>query len=325
MRNKILLILLIFLYFETLHSKNLLIQSKNISLDKLTEISIFKDEVFVQTDQNHKIESDYAEYDKKNGIIKFKDNVRLVDNKNNIVSTNYAEYNENLKIFKTIGYTKIITTENYIIQSEDITLNKKENTILSKKKTTIVDRDENIINLENFNYQKTSKIFKSIGLVKILDKQKNSYNFSQVYIDTEKNEILGSDVSAYLDDEEFKIDKRNNPRILANTFSSNKDKSIFKKSVFTLCGYRINEKDEDLCPPWTIQATQMLHDNKKKTIYYDNAVIKIYDIPIFYFPKLAHPDPSVKRRSGFLPPAWDDTKNLGLGLKLPYFFDIDND
>ena len=78
-------------------------------------------------------------------------------------------------------------------------------------------------------------------------------------------------------------------------------------------------------PPWTIQATQMLHDNKKKTIYYDNAVIKIYDIPIFYFPKLAHPDPSVDRRSGFLPPTWDDTKNLGLGLKLPYFFDIDND
>ena len=202
---------------------------------------------------------------------------------------------------------------------------KKKIQFYLKKKTTIEDRDENIINLENFNYQKTSKIFKSIGLVEILDKQKNSYNFSQVYIDTEKNEILGSDVSAYLDDEEFKIDKRNNPRILANTFSSNKDKSIFKKSVFTLCGYRINEKDEDLCPPWTIQATQMLHDNKKKTIYYDNAVIKIYDIPIFYFPKLAHPDPSVKRRSGFLPPAWDDTKNLGLGLKLPYFFDIDND
>ena len=202
---------------------------------------------------------------------------------------------------------------------------KKKIQFCPKKKTIIEDKDKNIINLENFNYQKTSKIFKSIGLVKILDKQKNSYNFSQVYIDTEKNEILGSDVSAYLDSEEFKIDERNNPRVLANTFTSNKDKSIFKKSVFTLCGYRKNEKNEDLCPPWTIQATQMLHDNKKKTIYYDNAIIKIYDIPIFYFPKLAHPDPSVDRRSGFLPPAWDDTKNLGLGLKLPYFFDIDND
>ena len=30
----------------------------------------------------------------------------------------------------------------------------------------------------------------------------------------------------------------------------------------------------------------------------------------FYLPKLAHPDPSTERRSGFLPPTWSDTKNL---------------
>ena len=52
----------------------------------------------------------------------------------------------------------------------------------------------------------------------------------------------------------------------------------------------------------------MLHDNKKKTIFYDNAVVKVYDIPIFYIPRLSHPDPSVERRSGFLPPSFSDSK-----------------
>ena len=33
----------------------------------------------------------------------------------------------------------------------------------------------------------------------------------------------------------------------------------------------------------------MLHDNEKKTIFYDNAVVKVYDIPIF-ISKLSHPD-----------------------------------
>ena len=47
---------------------------------------------------------------------------------------------------------------------------------------------------------------------------------------------------------------------------------------------------------------KMTHDNVKKTIFYDNAVVKVYDFPIFYFPKLSHPDPSVDRRSGFLVP-----------------------
>ena len=69
----------------------------------------------------------------------------------------------------------------------------------------------------------------------------------------------------------------------------------------------------------------MRHNKKNKTIYYDNAVIKIYDLPIFYIPKLSHPDPSVERRSGFLPPSFSDTKNLGAGLEIPYFWNLDKD
>ena len=58
------------------------------------------------------------------------------------------------------------------------------------------------------------------------------------------------------------------------------------------------------------KASEMRHDRKEKTIFYDNAVIKIYDIPIFYLPKLQHPDPTVERRSGFLIPSFADGKNL---------------
>ena len=47
-----------------------------------------------------------------------------------------------------------------------------------------------------------------------------------------------------------------------------------------------------------IQASKMLHDNIKKTIYYDNALIK-FMIYQFFIPKLSHPDPTVERRSGF--------------------------
>ena len=69
----------------------------------------------------------------------------------------------------------------------------------------------------------------------------------------------------------------------------------------------------------------MQHNKTAKTIYYDNAVIKVYDIPIFYLPKLSHPDPSVKRRSGLLPPALTNSKNLGTGFKVPYFWAINHD
>ena len=44
--------------------------------------------------------------------------------------------------------------------------------------------------------------------------------------------------------------------------------------------------------------------------------LKIYDVPIFIFQKLSHPDPTVKRRSRFLIPYLTDSKNLGLGVEL---------
>ena len=76
--------------------------------------------------------------------------------------------------------------------------------------------------------------------------------------------------------------------------------SVSSKKVISL--YVIIEKMTNALHG-LIQASELLHD-KKKTIYYDNAVVKVYDIPIFYFPKLSHPDPTVDRRTGFLPPSF---------------------
>ena len=159
--------------------------------------------------------------------------------------------------------------------------------------------------MENFNYSIDENIFKSIGLIKIEDKLNNSYEFSQIYIDTKKKEVLGTDIKAILMSDDFKVNIKNDPRVFANTMKLNKTGSTFNKSVFTICELKEGQK----CPPWTLQASKMNHDNISKTIYYENAVIKVYDIPIFYLPFLSHPDPSVKRRSGFLPPSFSDTKN----------------
>ena len=64
---------------------------------------------------------------------------------------------------------------------------------------------------------------------------------------------------------------------------------------------------------------------KEKTIFYNNAVIKIYDIPLFYLPNISHPDPTVDRASGFLPPLFSDNANLGSSVQIPYFWAIDTD
>ena len=53
--------------------------------------------------------------------------------------------------------------------------------------------------------------------------------------------------------------------------------------------------------------------------------MKIYDFPVFYFPKFFHPDPSVKRQSGFLIPQFSDNSMVGFGSTVPYFWAMSKD
>ena len=52
------------------------------------------------------------------------------------------------------------------------------------------------------------------------------------------------------------------------------------KGIFTAC----KSRGKDKCPPWSLQAKEISHDKAKKTIYYEHALLKLYNVPIFYFP-----------------------------------------
>ena len=136
-----------------------------------------------------------------------------------------------------------------------------------------------------------------------------------------KKKIIGSDIKAYLNQTDFLTNADNEPRFFSNTMSLSKNTNTFDKGVFTYCSNR----GDDKCPPWTLQSKKIRHDLAKKTIYYDNVILKVYDFPIFFSPKFSHPDPTVKRRSGLLAPSLSNSSSLGSGFATPYFWNIAND
>ena len=79
-------------------------------------------------------------------------------------------------------------------------------------------------------------------------------------------------------------------------------------------------RDKD--PLWQIKAQKVIHDAAGQDVYYNHAFVEIKGVPVFYMPFLSHPDPSVKRRSGFLPPSFGSSSYLGAYLQPKYFWDI---
>tara|TARA_A100001015_G_scaffold123343_1_gene136714 strand:+ start:1391 stop:3799 length:2409 start_codon:yes stop_codon:yes gene_type:complete len=321
MKNNFLLVLLFSIISNFLLADELDIKAKNITLDKKNNISIFENNVEVIDQLNNLFKADYVEYNKSTDFLLLKGNIYSKDVKGNIFKTEEATYDNDKKIFKSFGISNFETLNGYKVKTSDIFLDNKNGLISSQEKTIIEDRDNNKIYLNNFEYLREKNIFKSVGSIKIIDNLNNSYNFTQIYIDENEREIIGSDAKLYMNDRNFKFNDNNKPRVFANTINFKNNTSTFTKSNFTMCNYRKDDK----CPPWELKASQMTHDKIKKTIYYDNVVIKLYNLPIFYLPKLSHPDPTVKRRSGFLVPSYSDTRNLGSGVDVPYFWALGKD
>ena len=261
------------------------------------------------------------EISKSNEIITAEGDVEVIDYQNNIISSEKIIYDKKKQILKTFGETKILTSEKYKINSKNIFYDNNKRIVSSNEKTEIIDKDKNAISVSMFNYIVDKNMFLSAGEIKIIDSKKNEYYFSEIYIDEKKRKIVGSDIRAFLNDGSFKYDPRNEPRFFANSATISEDLTVFNKAVFTACKNRKDEK----CPPWLIRAKEIEHNTAKKTIYYESAVLKLYDFPIFYFPKFFHPDPTVKRKSGFLMPQFADNSTVGFSTSIPYFWAISKD
>ena len=75
-------------------------------------------------------------------------------------------------------------------------------------------------------------------------------------------------------------------------------------------------------PLWQIRAKRIVHDSAEKQIYFDQAQLRVMDVPVFFFPYLRLPDPSLKRATGFLVPELTTSTTLGTAIRVPYFIEI---
>ena len=141
----------------------------------------------------------------------------------------------------------------------------------------------------------------------------NKYYFQNAIVNFQNNEIIADGVKIDFSKRSFG-NQENDPRLRGNFLYSDNNQSLIKKGVFTTC-----KKREDKCPPWQFKAQEIKHDKSKKTIYYKNAWLEIYDKPVIYFPRFVHPDPTGKRQSGFLMPKFESSSSLGDSFSLPYF------
>ena len=94
------------------------------------------------------------------------------------------------------------------------------------------------------------------------------------------------------------------------------------RAVYSPCRECVGQSQ---VPLWRIKATRVIHNQQTRDVEYRNARMEIAGVPVLYTPYFRHPDPTVKRRSGFLTPRTGLSSDLGTTLNTPYFWAITDD
>jgi len=314
---KILLFLSLMLFCSTIYAEEFDISANEIKIDKKNNIVTGLGSVEVIDKEGRVIKANKAIYKKEEEFLSAEGSVKVTDINGNIINSEKSTYDKKNEVIISYKNSNLLLENGYNIKSNQIIYHIGKRLVSSDQKTTFTDTDGNTVVTDMFQYDMEKNLFSSIGKIKVIDINKNKYNFKEIYVDTKSKEMIASDVSVIMDQENFGVNKKSDPRFVSNSASILKNQTTFTKGVFTICKRR-----GDKCPPWSLQAREIKHDKIKKTIYYDSALLKVYGVPIFYFPKFYHPDPTVKRQSGFLAPFFTDSTITGTGFGLPYFWAI---
>ena len=305
-------------------NQNIEIQADKIFYyKKENQISAIENVSFYDENKNIKIIAEEISYFKEKQKLFARSNVELNDlNKMIKIKTDEITYLKKESTFFTQGKTFADIFSKYEFISKNVFFEQDQMRLYSSEKSIIKDLDNTLYEVGSFDYKIQDEFLKAREIIivensNLPSSERNKYYFENGFFDLKNKNFKAGATKINLKKNIFDRPE-NDPRIYGVSSNHQNNITTINKAVFTSCG-----KGDD-CPPWRLEASKIHHDKKKKQLIYENTILKVYDLPVFYFPKFFHPDPTVKRQSGFLTPKLNNSNILGTSVGLPYFHVISN-
>jgi len=200
-----------------------------------------------------------------------------------------------------------------LLSADEVVYDKKLNMVIANGNVEISQDDRTVV-ADRITYNLDSGTVSASGDVTIIDPSGNVVFADYVELSSDLREGFIRNVRILMNE---------NSRFAGASAERSEGRYIvLQKGVFSPC--ELCRKNPDAAPTWQIKAEQVVHDQEDRTIDYYDAWMEMFGVPVLYTPYFSHPDPTVKRKSGFLIPSFGITDNLGFVLNVPYFWAIDD-
>lgn len=119
----------------------------------------------------------------------------------------------------------------------------------------------------------------------------------------------------------LRVDTEDQTRMAASRADrSSGNYTVFENGVYTACAPC---KDDPKKPPlWQVKGARIIHNQEERMLYFENAQLEFFGVPMAYLPYFSTPDPTVKRKTGFLMPSYTSVSGYGIGVDVPFYWAI---
>jgi len=207
--------------------------------------------------------------------------------------------------------TSALDPERMLIEAATLVYNKDDNTVSAQGEVQIYYKGR-ILQADKVTYNRTTGRVMAVGNTKITETDGSvtygdhfdlTDNFRDGFIDSVR--VISKD-------------KTRMTAPYAERVSS--DIVNLNKATYTACEPC---KDHPERPPvWQVRAVHVIHDSKEQMVYFEQAVVDVFGIPVLWLPYMSTPDSTVQRKSGFLGPHFINKSALGFGMSVPFFWNL---
>ena len=206
----------------------------------------------------------------------------------------------------------VISAEDKIkIFADEIKVDEIKEEVIATGEAIVINEDNIKIKSDKLIYDQSKNLLDANGNIIINDQMNNTFFLDEINASDNLGQISGKAVKIRLHD---------GSRIVGSSFNKDDEISVIENAEYTPC----IEKDYLIknCPGWKLKSKKIYHDRESKTIHYDHAQIQLFNLPVLYLPYFSHPDPSVKKRTGFLMPTIQTDNQLGETFSIPFFLNL---
>ena len=204
----------------------------------------------------------------------------------------------------TASSQQVVLEADYVYELRD------ENSIVAEGNVEAL-YDGRILRADRLVYNRTTERVRATGNVVIIDTDGSQQFSDEVEVGSNLSDGYAIGYSARLTD---------GSTIVANSAIRQSDGiNAMDQVIYTACAIC---EAKGQTPTWSLRARRAVLDQETQMISYRDAVLEVMGIPVFYFPYLAHPDPTSDRRSGLMIPSAGFSSKLGAFYQQPYYWAI---